>query len=189
MTDFSLEPHCQEPNDKDELFSLDRWQELSDKGEQFLFLGAYKESKRAYLDALEEAQKLIDDVGLSAGYKHSPRLWVTACYNLVRAVKPVADKDTEYHYLQLAHGQLQQFANRQELEPETRQYSLKMLDITLVSLLEFYQHHGDEKSEIMSKALIDEHVAFMAEFEDQNLEQVCEHCACNCHDDDEPVIH
>ncbi|WP_022943304.1 hypothetical protein [Psychromonas hadalis] len=101
--------------------------------------GEYAEAETSYVRALTEAQKLIDDLSLSAFYEHSARLYMTACYNLARACQFQDRADDAFHYHLLAHIQIQQFTDQQPLTDLTRHSAVKVLDTTIVTLLEYYQ--------------------------------------------------
>ncbi|MDO6526307.1 DUF2753 family protein [Motilimonas sp. 1_MG-2023] len=170
-------------------FSLDLWQTLSAQGQHFLRQGDTRQAEIFYKLALSEAQKLIDDLSLSAEYEHSARLYMTACHNLVNTSKGQGDVDAEHYYLQLAHAQLQQFADNDALTELTRVTSLKMLDVTLVGLLEFHQQHQGQHWQVLSDALVDEHVAYMAKHQDKNLAPSCEQCEGCQHHPNNVTVH
>lgn len=150
-------------------FSLTRWQILTEQAQKNITQGYYPKAEVLYKQALCEAQKLIDDLSLSAHYVHSARLYMTACYNLIRTYQYQNKIDKAFQCQQLAHVQLQKFAGQDLLTEETRIFSLKVLDGALVALLEYYQVHQDSYSKKKSASLISEHIAFMATFNNQNL--------------------
>ncbi len=170
-------------------FSLDLWQTLSAQGQHYLRQGDSRQAEIFYKLALTEAQKLIDDLSLAADYEHTARLYMTACHNLVNTCKQQGDTDNEHYYLQLAHAQLQQFADKDAISELTRVTSLKMLDVTLVGLLEFHQQHQGEHWQLLSNALVDEHVAYMDKHQHKNLEPSCEHCQGCQHNPNNATLH
>ena len=109
-------------------FSLEHWQSLTEEAQTSLRLGEYADAELSYGQALTEAQKLIDDIGLSAFYEHSARLYKTACYNLARACQYQNRAEDAFHYHQLAYIQIQQFADNQQLTERTRHSALQVLD-------------------------------------------------------------
>ncbi|PKF61610.1 hypothetical protein CW745_09810 [Psychromonas sp. psych-6C06] len=150
-------------------FSLEYWQSLTEEAQTNLSLGEYYQAEECYGHALTEAQKLIDDLSLSAQYEHSARLYKTACYNLARVCQYQARTDDAFYYHQLAHIQIQQFADKQQLTPVTRYSALQVLDGTIVTLLEYYQQSNVKASKKFADALINEHVAFMEKHNNMNL--------------------
>lgn len=150
-------------------FSLEHWQSLTEEAKTCLHLGEYLEAEESYGHALTEAQKLIDDLSLSAQYEHSARLYKTACYNLARVCQYQARAEDAFYYHQLAHIQIQQFANKQQLSEVTRYSALQVLDSTIITLLEYYQNSTMSASKKVADALIDEHVDFMQKHNNMNL--------------------
>lgn len=159
-------------------FSLQHWQSLTEEALVNLRLGEYAEAEQGYGEALTEAQKLIDDLSLSASYEHSARLYKTACYNLARVYQYQNRADDAFHYHQLAHIQIQQFADQQLLSDLTRFSALQILDDTIVTLLEHYQGSTLSDSKKYADALISEHVNFMQKHDNKNLPEDLQQSAC-----------
>ncbi len=177
-------------------FSLEHWQSLTEEAQLSLSLGEYSDAEQYYGEALTEAQKLIDDLNLSASYEHSARLYKTACYNLARACQYQGKVDDVFHYHQLAHVQIQQFADNQQLSDGTRYSALQVLDTTIVTLLEHYQGSSAANSKRFIDALISEHVDYMQKHENKNLpdelqeETACGQCeGCQSNASDSVVLH
>jgi len=159
-------------------FSLERWQSLTEEGLLSLRLGEFSDAEVGCSEALAEAQKLIDDLSLSASYEHSARLYKTACYNLARVCQYQNRGDDAFHYHQLAHIQIQQFADQQQLSEQTRFSALQVLDDTIVTLLEHYQRSAVSDSKKYADALISEHVNFMQKHDNKNLPEELQETAC-----------
>lgn len=171
-------------------FSLDLWQTLTAQGQHYFAQKDMHQAHIFYALALDEAQKLIDDTQLSKDYEHSAQLYMTACHHLVTSAKGQGLQQEQEKYLQLAHTQLQVFANRPELTELTRVNSLKVLDVTLVGLLDYYQTQAVQHGQILADALIDEHVAYMAQHDDKNLSDTpCNQCSDCVYQQDDATIH
>lgn len=176
-------------------FSLEHWQSLTEEAQICMRTGAYAEAEENYGLALTEAQKLIDDLSLSAFYEHSARLYMTACYNLARACQFQERADDAFYYHQLAHIQIQQFIDRQQLTDLTRYSALKVLDATIVTLLEYYQQTQQDGWKTYSDALSNEHVHFMQKHENKNLpedlqEEGCGQCeGCQLEEENSRILH
>ncbi|MCP4322425.1 MAG: hypothetical protein GY787_11375 [Alteromonadales bacterium] len=164
-------------------FSLKHWQSLTEEAQISLRLGEYADAEHGYSEALTEAQKLIDDLSLSAAYEHSARLYKTACYNLARVCQYQNRGDDAFHYHQLAHIQIQQFADQQNLSEGTRFSALQVLDDTIVTLLEHYQSMAVSDSKKYADALISEHVSFMQKHDNKNLPEELQETDCGQCDD------
>ncbi|WP_028864744.1 hypothetical protein [Psychromonas aquimarina] len=156
-------------------FSLLHWQSLTEEAQKNFRNGQYNKAQLLYKLALQEAQKLIDDLQLSATYEHSAHLYMRACYNLARSYQHQENRQKTFYYLNLAHVQIQKFADCEQLSNLTRTYSLKVLDGTLVSLLEYFQVHKEENWKKQSDALIAEHVDFMQKHNNKNLPKDLQH--------------
>ncbi|PKG39222.1 hypothetical protein [Psychromonas sp. Urea-02u-13] len=159
-------------------FSLEHWKSLTDEAQTNLRLGEFTEAVMGYGQALMEAQKLIDDLSLSAFYEHSARLYKTACYNLAQACLYQGEPDAAFHYHQLAHVQIQQFADKQALTERTRFCALQVLDSTIVTLLEHYQNSPLSNQKKYADALISEHVFYMQKHENKNLPEDLQEAPC-----------
>jgi tetratricopeptide (TPR) repeat protein len=176
-------------------FSLEYWKSLTDEAQTSLQLGEYNDAEMSYGQALTEAQKLIDDLSLSAFYEHSARLYKTACYNLAQACHYQGKADDAFHYHQLAHIQIQQFADNQQLTEVTRYCALQVLDTTIVTLLEHYQNSQITDWKKYADALISEHVHYMEKHDNKNLpkdlqEKPCGQCEdCTDSENNIPILH
>lgn len=176
-------------------FSLEHWQSLTEEAQASLRLGEYNEAVMCYGHALMEAQKLIDDLSLSAFYEHSARLYKTACYNLAQACQYQGEPDAAFHYHQLAHVQIQQFADNQALTERTRHSALQVLDTTIVTLLEHYQNSPLSDGKKYADALISEHVFYMQKHDNKNLPDdlqnaPCGQCEdCQINENHNPTLH
>ena len=184
MQYFSIEP-----------FSLEHWKSLTEEAQTSVRLGEYTDAVMSYGQALMEAQKLIDDLSLSVFYEHSARLYKTACYNLAQVCQYQGEPDAAFHYHQLAHVQIQQFADNKALTERTRHSALQVLDTTIVTLLEHFQNSPLTDQKKYSDALISEHVFYMQTHDNKNLpddlqEVPCGQCEdCQLNESHAPILH